>query len=63
MVATTGTGLASRYKGRAHVRVWFVTKGLGLGNPALTHLPPRLLTGTFIVTAGKLVVGGSAATA
>ncbi len=43
----------------ARIELEHVTKGLGLGNRALSHLPPRLFTGAFIVNSGvgKLGVG------
>jgi hypothetical protein len=43
----------------ARIELEHVTKGLGLGNGALSHLPPRLITGAYIVNTGvsKLGVG------
>ena len=41
----------------ARIELDQVTRGLGLGNRKLSHLPPRLITGAYIVNTGvsKLV--------
>jgi hypothetical protein len=40
-----------------------VTKGLGLGNRKLRHLPPRLITGAYIVDTGVNKLGADEETA
>ena len=47
----------------ARIEPEHASKGLGLGNRKLSHLPPRLITGAYIVNAGvtKLGAGEEAA--
>jgi hypothetical protein len=47
----------------ARIELEHVTKGLGLRNRALSHLPPRLVTGAFIVNSGVSKLGAGEETA
>jgi hypothetical protein len=47
----------------ARIQLDHVTKGLGLGNRKLSHLPPRLITGAYIVNTGVSKLGADEETA
>jgi len=47
----------------ARIELNHVTQGLGLGNRKLSHLPPRLITGAYIVNTGVSKLGAGEETA
>jgi len=47
----------------ARIELDHVTKGLGPGNRKLSHLPPRLITGAYIVDTGVSKLGADEETA
>jgi hypothetical protein len=47
----------------ARIEPEHASKGLGLGNRKLSHLPPRLITGAYIVNAGVSKLGAEEETA